>query len=383
MTFVRAVSIALSLLMHGGLAYATWLWLLADRWVILDPGPDFEIALEPSAMNLSQTARPADSAESVTGAEVAQHADEPPAPAAPAIPEMVEETGVVPSTRPAKPEAHRLAEAVETVPAPTNPAALTPAPEPPIIGAQTAAGQLPALPIQEELALDAEHAPAAEAERPDELAGQDPGLKARVPAAPDAITLQTPAEMQRAPPDTIAPASTLPAIAQERPPQLTQLEQPDTAPTEHATPDAIADATTMDSAASASPLDVVEDVIPEVISVVAYPRIVAVATEQGAGKQAEGSADRSVSAYLSKVNGAVQRSKVNPRSRSTGTVVMKFTVATDGSLLSKEVAVSSGHGILDKAAAQTLERAAPFPPIPQDVSTTPMTFTQAFRFVLR
>ncbi len=113
------------------------------------------------------------------------------------------------------------------------------------------------------------------------------------------------------------------------------------------------------------------------------PAQVAIVTEQSSGEEKSGGDPKAFSLYLGKINQMVQRAKVNPRSRIAGTVVMKFTVGTDGGLISKEVASSSGHSALDNAAITALERAAPFPPIPPDVSTGPLAFTQPFRFITR
>jgi protein TonB len=52
-------------------------------------------------------------------------------------------------------------------------------------------------------------------------------------------------------------------------------------------------------------------------------------------------------------------------------------------LLSKEIAKSSGSKILDEAATAALDRAAPFPPIPPEVSIRPLAFTQPFKFIIR
>ncbi len=113
------------------------------------------------------------------------------------------------------------------------------------------------------------------------------------------------------------------------------------------------------------------------------PEQVAIVSEQSSGEEKSGGDPKAFSLYLGKINQMVQRAKVNPRSRIAGTVVMKFTVGTDGGLISKEVASSSGHSALDNAAITALERAAPFPPIPPDVSTGPLAFTQPFRFITR
>ncbi|MCV3274013.1 energy transducer TonB family protein [Roseobacter sinensis] len=48
-----------------------------------------------------------------------------------------------------------------------------------------------------------------------------------------------------------------------------------------------------------------------------------------------------------------------------GTVVIDFTIGSDGGLATAQVARSSGSSRLDRAALQILQRAAPFPPPPE------------------
>ena len=131
------------------------------------------------------------------------------------------------------------------------------------------------------------------------------------------------------------------------------------------------------------PIETIEDQKPKVAEVEVQPEQVAIMTEQNSGVAKSGGDARVVGLYLGKVNDRVQRSKVNPSSRETGIVVLKFTIGIDGSLLSKDVALSSGSLVLDIAALKTLIRAAPFPPIPAEVSLRPMVFTQVFKFVIR
>lgn len=132
------------------------------------------------------------------------------------------------------------------------------------------------------------------------------------------------------------------------------------------------------------PPEEIKEKPPEEVEVqVQQPEQVAIVTEQSSGEEKSGGDPKAFSLYLGKVNQLVQRAKINPRSRLAGTVVMKFTVGTRGELLAKEVAASSGSPALDSAAVSALERAAPFPPIPPEVSTKPLAFTQPFRFILR
>lgn len=122
---------------------------------------------------------------------------------------------------------------------------------------------------------------------------------------------------------------------------------------------------------------------PEVVQAVQQPEQVAIVTEQSSGEERSGGDAKAFGIYLSKINQRVQRAKINPRARVSGTVVMRFTVGIDGMLLSKEIATSSGSKILDDAAVAALDRAAPFPPIPPEISIRPLAFTQPFKFILR
>ncbi len=122
---------------------------------------------------------------------------------------------------------------------------------------------------------------------------------------------------------------------------------------------------------------------PEVVATEQVPEQVAIVSEQSSGAAKSGGAAKAYGLYLGEVNQRVQRAKINPRARVAGTVLMRFTVGLRGELLKTEVASSSGSPVLDKAAIAALERAAPFPPIPPEVSTQPLAFTQPFRFVMR
>lgn len=62
------------------------------------------------------------------------------------------------------------------------------------------------------------------------------------------------------------------------------------------------------------------------------------------------------------------------------TVRLNFSVAHDGRLLSKAIISPSGDETADKAAVTMLERAAPFPPMPDAMSDAEMTFALPVRF---
>jgi protein TonB len=122
---------------------------------------------------------------------------------------------------------------------------------------------------------------------------------------------------------------------------------------------------------------------PEAVQAQSQPEQIAVVTQQSSGEAQSGGDAKMLGLYLGQVNDHVQRAKVNPRSSIAGTVIIRFTIGVDGKLLSKEIAKSSGSKVLDDAATAALDRAAPFPPIPPEVSIKPLAFTQPFKFVMR
>jgi protein TonB len=87
-------------------------------------------------------------------------------------------------------------------------------------------------------------------------------------------------------------------------------------------------------------------------------------------EEATKGANRQVRAeYLAEVLSRVQAAKFYPlrarRRREHGTVKVRFTIRATGELGAVEVAGSSGRSCLDRAAVQTVRRAALFPPFPE------------------
>ncbi len=110
---------------------------------------------------------------------------------------------------------------------------------------------------------------------------------------------------------------------------------------------------------------------------------VATLLEQSSGEAKEGGDTTLRRAYLGTLSKSIERAKVNPRSRLAGTVMVRFTVGPDGSLISRTVERSSGSKVLDEAAVAALDRAAPFPPMPQNVAHGPLEVSVPFEFVTR
>jgi len=110
---------------------------------------------------------------------------------------------------------------------------------------------------------------------------------------------------------------------------------------------------------------------------------VATLVEQSSGQAKQGGDTTQRRAYLGTLSKSIERSKVNPRSRQAGTVMVRFTVGPDGNLISRGVEKSSGSKVLDDAAVAALDRAAPFPPMPQNVAQGPIEVSVPFEFVIR
>ena len=88
-------------------------------------------------------------------------------------------------------------------------------------------------------------------------------------------------------------------------------------------------------------------------------------------------------AYLSEVQKALERSKVNSDAWLSGTVLIGFTISPSGQVLMREVKKGSGSKVLDDAALATLDRAAPFPPMPRGVANGPLKLQVPVEFVTR
>jgi protein TonB len=91
-----------------------------------------------------------------------------------------------------------------------------------------------------------------------------------------------------------------------------------------------------------------------------------------------------VSNYPGKVASRLRRSLRYPpqarRDRLRGEVHVSFTVNQSGGVASVRLARSSGSPVLDKAALDTVRRAAPFPPIPEGAGRSSWPFTVPLAF---
>lgn len=89
-----------------------------------------------------------------------------------------------------------------------------------------------------------------------------------------------------------------------------------------------------------------------------------------------------VSNYPGQVAAALGRALRYPSNArgATGQSVVSFTVAANGQLVGAQIRGSSGNAALDQAAIATVQRAAPFPPIPPAAGRNQWSFTLPLSF---
>jgi protein TonB len=66
-----------------------------------------------------------------------------------------------------------------------------------------------------------------------------------------------------------------------------------------------------------------------------------------------------------------------------GRSFVRFSIHSDGTLISVQLVRSSGHSMLDEEALSAIRRAAPFPTIPESIKKDQITFIQGLNFELK
>jgi protein TonB len=144
-------------------------------------------------------------------------------------------------------------------------------------------------------------------------------------------------------------------------------------------------------ASETGPDQEIEEVKPEPITEPVPPQVatleqaaqVAVEEKRAASATKSGGDTTAQSKYLGTLRTHLEKRKINPRTRQAGTALVRFTVDSAGQLLTREIARSSGNKQLDEAAIASIEKAAPFPAMPQEVNQQPLVVLVPFRFTVR
>jgi TonB family protein len=109
--------------------------------------------------------------------------------------------------------------------------------------------------------------------------------------------------------------------------------------------------------------------------------------QTGANGNLQTGGQANATAYNQQVLAHLQRFRVYPEAARgagvTGVSTVRFTLASNGAVMSVSLGVSSGAAVLDQAALAMVKRASPFPPIPPALGRASMSFAAPVRFNLR
>ncbi|WP_280819954.1 energy transducer TonB family protein [Pseudaminobacter soli (ex Li et al. 2025)] len=251
--------------------------------------------------------------------------------------------------------------------------------------------------------LDAQQPTLAEipsTEQEQEVQAADPGQTPETASSPpDEVTESTPPAVtsdngptetvQAAPPPTEEPAEEAPAptISPEAPPALQQakpLEQPKPpAPPKPTVPRPKSEPRPPEAQRKTAALP------PEETTRRRARERQRAGSEGRAGQQQQSrqaalpsakSDPRAQASYMSGVTSRLLARRYFPTGAPSGSVVVNFSVSSSGKLMSRRVVRSSGSSILDRAALNIVDRAAPFPPFPKSVTAPHLNFNVPMSF---
>ena len=105
--------------------------------------------------------------------------------------------------------------------------------------------------------------------------------------------------------------------------------------------------------------------------------------QRAATRALEARRNEVLSLYNSRVYQALMKNALRPKTMRKGRVVLELTLAPTGELLDHHVVVSSGSATLDTTAMTSLERAAPFPPVPPEIGMQSHTLRVPFEYAVK
>ncbi len=127
--------------------------------------------------------------------------------------------------------------------------------------------------------------------------------------------------------------------------------------------------------------EVKEQPLPPQIATV--PQETVLAMRESSGEEQLGGRTTTHMKYRGALRSHLEPHKVITRTKSTGTVLLAFTVKADGELVDVSILKSSGSEVLDDAARESISRAAPFPPIPSELDQDTYKIKVPFTYKLR
>lgn len=105
--------------------------------------------------------------------------------------------------------------------------------------------------------------------------------------------------------------------------------------------------------------------------------------QRAASREFEARRNAVLSLYNSRIYQALMKNAIRPHTTQKGRVVLELTLAPSGELLDHRVVVSSGLPELDRIAMTSLERAAPFPPVPSEIGKESHTLRVPFEYAVK
>jgi periplasmic protein TonB len=127
--------------------------------------------------------------------------------------------------------------------------------------------------------------------------------------------------------------------------------------------------------------EVVEQPLPQQVATLQQESVAA--QRESSGVQKRGGDTTAHTAYLGALRSHLEKHKVNPRTQIIGTAVVRFTVDANGGIAGRKITKSSGTKALDDAALASIEKAAPFPPIPKTLGQNQLEISVPFKFTVR
>ncbi len=105
--------------------------------------------------------------------------------------------------------------------------------------------------------------------------------------------------------------------------------------------------------------------------------------QRAASRTFEARKSHAISLYNGSIYQALMRNALRPKIMLKGRVVLELTLSPSGELIRHRVVESSGSETLDRTAMISLERAAPFPPVPPEAGREPHTLRVPFEYAIK
>lgn len=131
------------------------------------------------------------------------------------------------------------------------------------------------------------------------------------------------------------------------------------------------------------PVKVAPEPPPQQVAALEVPRQDAVSMEASAARAHTGGDAKLLAMYRGEISKKLQHNKVLPRKRVSGLVVVRFEVGQTGELISRSIERSSGSQAADEAALASLDKSAPFPPIPPGAGKETLVISVPFEYIQR